>query len=154
MLFLVVHDAAVLEAFKSVKSVGQKVPNPTNPYYANRLDLCLSPNYNRLINLCMYARLKPSETFIPELKRLAADPEVKNSFITKDAAKTRWRLYQAMLELALSSALARCGSESGRNTLGEYLKDVHSNFRVFAKEELSQTRAGAQIPAPPEERPL
>ena len=148
------NDAAVLEAFKSVKSVGQKVPNPTNPYYANRLDLCLSPNYNRLINLCMYARLKPSETFIPELKRLAADPEVKNSFITKDAAKTRWRLYQAMLELALSSALARCGSESGRNTLGEYLKDVHSNFRVFAKEELSQTRAGAQIPAPPEERPL
>ena len=76
------------------------------------------------------------------------------AFITKDAAKTRWRLYQAMLELALSSALARCGSESGRNTLGEYLKDVHSNFRVFAKEELSQTRAGAQIPAPPEERPL
>ena len=148
------NDSAILDAFKGVGNVGKKVPNPTNPYYANRLDLCLSPNYNRLINLCMYARMKPSEIFIPELKRLAADAEVKNSFITKDASKTRWRLYQAILELSLASALARCGSESGRNTLKEYLNDVHSNFRLFARTELDQTRKGVKSPAPQEERPL
>lgn len=78
----------------------------------------------------------PNSLFITGLEKLAADANIIG-YQTSDYNQTRWRLYGGLLELSIAAALGRCGSIKGVQTLMEYLKDVHSDFRFFANQELN-----------------
>ena len=98
--------------------------------------MLLIPYYNRILNLCFYIERMPDPLFIPGLEKLATDTNIIG-YQTSDYNHTRWRLYGGLLELSIAAALGRCGSNKGVQTLIEYLKDVHSDFRFFANQELS-----------------
>lgn len=116
-------------------SGGEKV-KASDAYNRNRIDLLLIPYYNRILNLCFYIERTPDPLFIKGLEQLASNPDIIG-YQTTDCNQTRWRLYGGFLELSIAAALARCGSIKGVQTLIEYLKDVHSDFRLFANQELT-----------------
>ena len=117
------------------QSGGEKV-KANDTYNKNRIDLLLIPYYNRILNLCFYIERMPNSLFITGLEKLAADANIIG-YQTSDYNQTRWRLYGGLLELSIAAALGRCGSMKGVQTLMEYLKDVHSDFRFFANQELN-----------------
>lgn len=116
-------------------SGGEKV-KASDAYNKNRIDLLLIPYYNRILNLCFYIERMPDPLFITGLEQLAADTNIIG-YQTSDYNQTRWRLYGGLLELSIATALGRCGSIKGVQTLIKYLQDVHSDFRFFANQELS-----------------
>ena len=119
------------EILLSSSSGGEKVP-AKDAYNRNRIDLYLVPCYNRIINLCFFISRHPNEIFIKGLSVLLNDMYIRNSNV-EDAVQTRWNVYSAYLELSIASCLARCGSLKGCEVLTEYLDDVHSEFREYAR---------------------
>ena len=115
-------------------SGGRRVP-AKDAYNEGRIDLQLIPYYNRIINLCFYAERNPSHLFIHGFEKLLDDVNI-GGFKTTCYKETRWRLYSANLELFIAAALARCGSVRGIQVLLDYLDDIHSDFRRFARKEL------------------
>ena len=73
--------------------------------------------------------------FIHGFEKLLDDVNI-GGFKTTCYKETRWRLYSANLELFIAAALARCGSVRGIQVLLDYLDDIHSDFRRFARKEL------------------
>ncbi len=128
-------DEAVASVLKHAKSGGPRVSGP-NAYTANRIDLSLIPNYNRIGNLCFYAERRPNARFARDFERLLDDENIAGGR-TGDYSKARWNAYRGILEMLLSSAAARCGSLKGAERLAGYLTDVHSDFRDFARRDLS-----------------
>ncbi len=125
----------IFEILKSADTGGEMTRQKTS-YYANRIDLCLVPNFNLLLNLAFYAERNPSPRFAKEFERILQDPNLKDckSLHPKDA---RWNAFQANLAVALAAAGARCGSKKSAEILADYLDDVHIFFRRFAGLELS-----------------
>lgn len=108
---------------------------PKNPYYANRIDLCLVPNFNLLFNLAFYAERNPSPKFAKEFERILKDPNL-SSRKSSTAESARWNAFQANLAIALAAAGARCGSRESAKVLADYVDDIHIFFRRFANSEL------------------
>lgn len=106
-------------------------------YKQGRIDLQLLPYYNRIANLIFYVERNPAGLFVNQLEKLLDDEHIKNHKTT-EYDKTRWRVYNANLELLLAAASGRCGSEKGLQILVSYLDDIHSDFRKFALNELVQ----------------
>ncbi len=108
-----------------------------NEYFDGRIDLKLVPFHNRILNLCFYAERLPDHRFIDPFLKLLRDEHI-GGFVTKDAEKTRWRVYGGDLELFIAAALARSGGQKGYELLGDYLSDIHYDFKTFASRELSR----------------
>ena len=108
-----------------------------NDYDNNRIDMVLISYYNRIMNLCFYAERITDNRFIPYFDRLLSDKNI-GGYKTEKYNKTRWRVYNADLELFIASSTARCGGKHGLITLAGYLDDIHSDFRDFARGELKE----------------
>ena len=119
------------------KNLNIKASSYINKNTHGRIDLQLLPYYNRIVNLCFYIERNPDNQFICGLEKLLDDMNIRGHK-TKDYDKTRWKLYNANLELLLASSAARCGSKVGLDVLVDYLDDIHSDFRKFAHKELKQ----------------
>lgn len=126
---------SVINELLSEMASGGPMVVSSDAYTQGRIDLQLIPYYNRLINLCFYVERNPDKRFIAGLERLLADENIC-AYKTTEYDKTRWQLYSANLELFLAAASARCGSHKGLMLLVDYLDDIHSNFRSFARNEL------------------
>lgn len=107
----------------------------SNAYYNGRIDLKIIPFYNRILNLCFYAERVPDASFIPAFEQLLQDENIKG-YITEDYDKVRWRAYGGFLEIAIASALARCGGKTGYMLLADYLEDIHHFNKAFVAKEL------------------
>ena len=118
------------------KSGGKRVA-AADAYNAGRIDLQLVPYYNRIVNLCFYIERNPDRLFIPGLEKLLEDEHIKG-YKTTDYSQTRWKFYGANLELFIATAAARSGSQKGADILIHYLNDIHSDFRKFARKELTE----------------
>lgn len=115
-------------------SGGVMVPRES-AYFNARIDLRIIPFYNRILNLCFYAERLPDQEFISGFEKLLEDKNIRQ-YSTTEFQDTKWKVYGAVLELNIGTALARCGSKNGYQLLLTYLKDIHSNFRDFASNEL------------------
>ena len=124
----------ILEILKTTDSGGE-MTRQKNPYYANRIDLCLVPNFNLLFNLAFYAERNPSPKFAKEFERILKDPNL-SSRKSSTAESARWNAFQANLAIALAAAGARCGSRESAKVLADYVDDIHIFFRRFANSEL------------------
>lgn len=124
----------ILEILKTTDSGGE-MTRQKNPYYANRIDLCLVPNFNLLFNLAFYAERNPSPKFAKEFERILKDPNL-SSRKSSTAESARWNAFQANLAIALAAAGARCGSRESAEVLADYVDDIHIFFRRFANSEL------------------
>ncbi len=124
----------ILDVLKFADTGGE-MTRQEKAYFANRIDLCLVPNFNLLINLAFYAERNPSPLFAGEFERILQDPNLRGcrSLAPEDV---RWNAYLANLALAIAAAGARCGSERSAELLVDYLDDVHIFFRRFANSEL------------------
>ncbi|MEL7585620.1 MAG: FAD-dependent oxidoreductase [Prolixibacteraceae bacterium] len=120
---------------ENTTSGGGMVPRE-NSYFNERIDLRIIPFYNRILNLCFYAERVPATDLNAGFETLLKDENI-GSFATEEYHDTRWRVYGGLLELNIAAALARCGSAKGYHLLVTYLNDIHSNFREFARSELS-----------------
>ena len=129
-------DEIIRSILNETSSGGSKVFS-LDAYTHGRIDLQLLPYYNRIVNLCFYIERNPDNQFICGLEKLLDDMNIRGHK-TKDYDKTRWKLYNANLELLLASSAARCGSKVGLDVLVDYLDDIHSDFRKFAHKELKQ----------------
>lgn len=107
-----------------------------NAYFDGRIDLKLVPFHNRILNLCFYAERLPDQQFIDPLSRILDDKHI-GGYVTKEAEKTRWRVYGGDLELFLAAALARSGGRRGYDLLADYLGDIHYDFKAFSRGELT-----------------
>lgn len=126
----------VINRILSHTNSGGKKVEADDSYNKNRIDLLLVPSYNRILNICFFIERIPDTLFQTELERLAADPNIRGQQ-THEYEQTRWRIFGGLLELSVASALARCGSSKGMDILCEYVKDIHSDFRNFANQELA-----------------
>jgi ribulose 1,5-bisphosphate synthetase/thiazole synthase len=106
-------------------------------YYDERIDLKIIPFYNRILNLCFFAERVPDSALIPGLEKLLDDENV-GGYMTDNYHETRWKVFGAVLETAIASALARCGSKRGYSLLVDYLDDIHFNLSNFAANELKE----------------
>lgn len=128
-------DEVVAKILAKTESGGALVRAKDNVYYANRIDLVLLPNHNRIGNLCFYAERRPSSKLTKPLERLLADSHISGNS-TRKYSDGRYRVNTGLLEMLVASASARCGSYKGAKVLVEYLADCHANFRAFAHREL------------------
>lgn len=129
-------DSILLKILNYTNSGGAIVTRETI-YNDNRIDLKLIPQHNRITNLCFYIERMPDSIFIPGLDNLLKDKNIQGHKTTA-YNKTRWHVYGADLELYIGSALARCGSKKGLESLVDFLDEQHSNFRGFANNELKR----------------
>ncbi len=106
-------------------------------YFDGRIDLKLVPFHNRILNLCFYAERLPDQQFIDPLTGILNAPHI-GGYVTKEAEKTRWRVYGGDLELFLAAALARSGGRKGYDLLTDYLQDIHYDFKAFSHSELTR----------------
>jgi Dehydrogenases (flavoproteins) len=127
--------AIINRILSETKSGGKRVA-AGDEYNAGRIDLQLVPYYNRIANLCFYIERNPDHLFVSGLERLMTDENIRG-FKTEDYSDTRWKLYGANLELFIAAAAARSGSVKGAEMLSEYITDIHSCFRKFARTELA-----------------
>lgn len=130
------HNALIAKILGEATSGGPMMTRETD-YFDGRIDLKLVPFHNRILNLCFYAERLPDPGFIDPFLNLLKD-EYIGGFVTKEAEKTRWRVYGADLELFIASALARSGGQKGYELLADYLGDVHYDFKAFASRELNR----------------
>ncbi|WP_236980988.1 FAD-dependent oxidoreductase [Membranihabitans maritimus] len=107
----------------------------SNAYYNGRIDLKIIPFHNRILNLCFFAERVPDKMLISGFEKLFEDKFI-GGFVTNAYNKVRWRVYGAGLELAIASAIARCGGQMGYQLLVEFIGDIHVIFKKFASEEL------------------
>ncbi len=127
---------SLIAAIMSRTTSGGPMMTRENAYYDGRIDLKLVPFHNRILNLCFYAERLPDQQFIDPLTRILDDQHV-GGYITKEAEKTRWRVYGGDLELFLAAALARSGGRKGYDLLAGYLGDIHYDFKAFSRGELT-----------------
>ncbi|MBE6411176.1 MAG: FAD-dependent oxidoreductase [Opitutales bacterium] len=128
-------DKVVAEILSKTTSGGKLVRSKDNVYTANRIDLVLLPNHNRIVNLCFYAERRPSIKFAKGFERLLDDSNIAcNS--TRKYSEGRFNMNTGLLEMLVASASARCGSPKGASVLVHYLGDYQANFRAFAHQEL------------------
>lgn len=130
------HSGLIAGILGNTKSGGPMMTRE-NDYYDGRIDLKLVPFHNRILNLCFYAERIPDQRFIEPFLNLLKDEHI-GGFVTKEAEKTRWRVYGADLELFIASALARSGARKGYELLAGYLEDIHYDFKSFAAGELKK----------------
>ncbi|WP_234733954.1 FAD-dependent oxidoreductase [Tellurirhabdus bombi] len=116
-------------------AAGGGIVERTSEYYNGRIDLKTVPFYNRILNLCFYAERNPDPTLIAGFEKLLTDKNIKG-FQTEQYDQVRWRVYGGSLEMAIASAMARCGSKTGYELLTNYLNDIHFHFKQFAASEL------------------
>ncbi len=128
-------DRVIAGILAEMSSGGEPVCSKNNVYYANRIDLVLVPNYNRIGNLCFYAERRPSTIFAKDFERLLEDEHIKGR-VTRNPEEARYGVYGAILEILVASAAARCGSVKGVEVLTKYFSDQHANLRAFARQEL------------------
>ena len=128
-------DEVVAEILKHTTSGGKSVRSKDNVYYANRIDLVLLPNHNRIANLCFYAERRPSKKFAKGFEKLLADENIAGNS-TRKYSEGRFNMNTGLLEMLVASASARCGSQKGASVLTHYLGDYQANFRAFAHQEL------------------
>lgn len=128
-------DAVILQILNDAESGGKPVASSVS-YTANRLDLHLIPNYNRIGNLCFYAERRPNEKFAKGFERLLRDENIAGAK-SSDYSESRWNAYKGILEMLVASSAARCGSRRGVEVLAGYLDDIHSDYRDFARRDLA-----------------
>lgn len=121
---------------ENTTSGGTMVPRESD-YYNERIDLRIIPFYNRIVNLCFYADRVPNQKLIFGFEKLLTDENICG-YLTDKYQDTRWKVYGAILEVSIASALARCGSKKGYQLLANYLNDIHFNLSDFAATELSE----------------
>ncbi len=128
-------DKVIAEILENTTSGGQMVRSKDNIYYANRIDLVLLPNHNRIVNLCFYAERRPSIKFAKSFGKLLTDSNITGSS-TRKYSEGRFNMNTGLLEMLIASASARCGLQKGARVLVHYLGDYQANFRAFAHQEL------------------
>ncbi|GAA4431652.1 hypothetical protein GCM10023091_02690 [Ravibacter arvi] len=127
---------SLVASIMSKTTSGGPMMTRENAYFDGRIDLKLVPFHNRILNLCFYAERLPDQQFIDPLSKILDDRHV-GGYVTKEAEKTRWRVYGGDLELFIAAALARCGGRKGYNLLVDYLGDIHYDFKAFSRAELT-----------------
>jgi|GEM_PF-668161 len=131
------------ESKKTIKYIlehtvsGGDMVERTNAYYNGRIDLKIIPFYNRILNLCFYIDRIPDKEFVSGIQDLLKDKNI-GGYWTQEYQLVRWRVFGAVLELAIGASLARCGSRSGYELLAKYLDDIHYIFKRFATGELKR----------------
>ncbi len=127
---------SLIAAIMSKTTSGGPMMKRESNYYDGRIDLKLVPFHNRILNLCFYAERLPDQQFIDPLTGILGDQYI-GGYVTKEAEKTRWRVYGGDLELFIAAALARSGGRKGYDLLADYLGDIHYDFKVFSHRELT-----------------
>lgn len=104
-------------------------------YQQGRIDRCLIPYHNRMINICFAVERMPDRRAVSSLKRFLDDPYIGGN-VTRAEEEARRNVFPAILESRIAATLARCGAKRGFDVLVEYLSDVHCLLADYAHREL------------------
>jgi hypothetical protein len=127
--------AAILEIADSLVLNNPPVMDG-NLYKRGRIDWCLIPWYNRIINICFAVEQMPDTRAVRSLTRFLDDPYIGDNVSTALEQVTN-NVYPAILETRIATALARCGDKRGFDVLVEYLNDVHYLLVEYAQKQLA-----------------
>ena len=106
-----------------------------NAYKDGRIDWCLIPYYNRMINVCFAVEHMPDAIAVDSLNRFLSDPYICGN-VTREAKMATENVFPAILESRIAATLARCGAKRGFDILVEYLGDMHYLLAQYARQEL------------------
>jgi hypothetical protein len=112
-------------------------------YKQGRIDWCLIPWYNRIINICFAVEQMPDPRAVRSLTRFLDDPYIGGNVSTAPE-HVATRVYPAILETRIAATLARCGDKRGFDVLIEYLNDVHYLLADYAQKQLALMLPGSR----------
>ena len=126
---------AVQTTVQNAWSGGQPV-RELNDYIKGRIDMQRSPHFDRLLCIAFCADRLAEERLTPALEALL-DKEYVGGNISHDLAQAGPAYHNALAEVSLAAAAARCGSVRGGLRLVGFLADAHGILSGFAQRELT-----------------
>lgn len=120
-------------AIEVMDAGGDYIRKEGGNYYNSKVSNRTVPNFKTIMGLCIAAETVADSMLIPALKYLS---KCKNINL-EDGQE----IHSVQLYLRIISAAARCGDETFKSELEEYLNSPRLFFREFANKELEEIRS-------------